>query len=237
MTTGTFDTAFTLGEQRRNSLLSKLLSPAPDFSLSLRNSPEREEVERFIHDSFEDSFAANLQAYSPAILTMRCFDHISGTAGLRPAGQFPLFLEQYLNQDIESLLSSIMGKQIARGDIVEVGNLVSKQRGASHLLFLLFTAMLHQAGYRWIVFTATQGLRNTLKRLGFEFTYLAEARPESLDETVLQDWGSYYSTKPQVVAGDLSEAMNIIQSRPLFRRVARLYRHKINYLAREFKAA
>ncbi len=237
MTTGTLDSVFTLGEQRRNSLLSKLLSPAPDFSLSLRNSSQRAEVESFIHDSFEDSFAANLKAYYPAIMTMRCFDQVTGTAGLRPAGEQALFLEQYLDQSIEALLSATLDREIKRQDIVEVGNLVSKQRGASHLLFLLFTTMLHQAGKRWIVFTATQGLRNTLNRLGFEFSYLADANPACLDEATLQDWGSYYSTRPQVLVGDLNKAMNIIQTRPLFRRVARLYRHKINYLAREFKAA
>lgn len=222
---------------RGHSLISRLLSPGPDFSLCLQNDEQRSAAEQFIHERFEASFGASLNEYFPALMTMRCFDNLSGAAGIRPAASTPLFLENYLDQPVEDLLSARMGTDIMRSDLVEIGNLVSSQRGASHILFLIFTSMLYQAGYRWIVFTATKALRNNLCKLGFEFTYLSDADPAVLDEESQLNWGDYYSTQPQVLAGNLADAVEIIQSRPLFRRVYRLYRHKINYLTREFQAA
>lgn len=216
--------------------MNKLLSPLPEYRLCLPDSPDRGEVEAFTRKRFQDTYAATIKEFYPVILAMRCFDNLSGTSGMRIAGQEALFLEHYLDRPVEHLLSEKLQTTVKRQSIAEIGNLVSTQRGASHLLFLLFTSLLHQAGQEWICFTATQALRNNLSKLGFEFIYLGEAEPDKLDAQSIKDWGSYYANKPQVLAGKLQDAMAVIQSRPLFRRVYRLYRHRINYLAREFQA-
>jgi len=216
--------------------MNKLLSPLPEYDLCLPDSPDRQEVEAFTQKRFEDTYGATIREFYPVILTMRCFDNLSGTSGMRVASQQALFLEHYLDKPVESLLSEKLNTLVQRQSIVEIGNLVSTQRGASHLLFLLFTSLLHQAGHEWICFTATQALRNNLSKLGFEFTFLGDAEPNKLDAKSVEDWGSYYANKPQVLVGNLKGAMAVIQSRPLFRRVYRLYRHRINYLAREFRA-
>lgn len=224
-------------QTRRKSLFSKLLSPAPEFSLSQCADADRSVTEQFIKQQFQKSYAADIHEFFPELLCMRCFDNLSGTAGMRSAKNTTLFLEQYLDQSIESELSQKFKNQIDRSGIVEIGNLVSSQRGASHLLFLVFTSLLHQAGYQWIVFTATKALYNNLTKLGFEITYLCEADPLKLGDKALNSWGKYYETQPRVFAGNLDDAMHIIRSRPLYRRILKLYSKQINYLAKEFKAA
>jgi hypothetical protein len=223
--------------KRRNTLFSRLLSPAPEFDLSCIGEDNRPEVEVFVKQKFKQSYSANINEFFPDLLCMRCFGKLTGTAGMRVANNSKLFLEQYLDQAIETELSALNNKTVSRDSIVEIGNLASSQRGASHLLFLLFTSILHRAGYRWIVFTATKSLQNNLNKLGFELSYLCNADPSKLDNDSVEDWGKYYDTEPQVVAGDLDNAMNIIQTRPLYRRILRLYNHQINYMTKEFKAA
>ncbi|MAM69535.1 MAG: hypothetical protein CMP91_00135 [Gammaproteobacteria bacterium] len=220
-------------KNRRNSIITRLLSPAPDFAFCHRAAERRLQAEAFISEQFRLRHAAEINEFFPHILGMLCFEKLSATAGLRPANHHELFLEQYLDQSIEQLLSSQQDNCILRSEIAEIGNLACSQRGASHLLFLIFSSVLHQAGYRWIVFTATRELRNSLNRLGFDFSYLAEASVEVLDKASQKKWGRYYTTQPQVIAGSLEDAMDIIRTRPLFRRIHRIYRHKINYLSKE----
>jgi hypothetical protein len=237
MTTYAIEAAGNTVSLRRNSLFSKLLSPAPEFSLSGKQDESRAEVENFIKQKFQHLYAADIHEFFPNLLCMKCLGMLSGTAGMRTAKSSELFLEQYLEQSIEEKISEVIQKDIYRNDIVEIGNLVSSQRGASHLLFLLFTSLLHRAGYKWIVFTATKALYNNLTKLDFELIHLAEADPLKLDKDSQDNWGKYYDTQPQVFAGNLEDAMHIIQTRPLYRRILRLYNKKITYLAKEFKAA
>ena len=236
--TGTILTAYPdKVAQRSISLFDKLLSPAPEFDLSFTDDHNRDDIEDFIREKFREAYAARIDEFFPSILCMQCFGRLSATAGMRVARQAPLFLEQYLDHTIEHELSQRTGDTVPRSSIVEIGNLVASQRGASHILFLLFTSVLHHAGYQWITFTGTRALQNNLGKLGFELTYLCEADPSKLEGNAQETWGKYYDTRPQVLAGNLDNAMQIIQSRPLFRRVLRLYRSRISELVHEFKEA
>lgn len=217
----------------RDSLLRRFLTPTPQFDLAGADSPERQELETFVAGRYQTAYQAEVSQFLPWLLSMRCLGTISGVAGMRPAGQQALFLEQYLDVPLEQLLAEVSGSEVSRSAIVEIGNLVASQRGASHLLFLLFTTILHRAGYEWITFTATRSLRNSLAKLGFPLLVLQVADARRLDPQDRKVWGTYYATDPQVVAGRLSDAMQIIQSRTLLRRVLRMYRHKISYLAEE----
>jgi hypothetical protein len=214
-----------------DSLLSRLLNPAPRVELVDQRHPQRDRVEGHVTERYQAAFGATVDQFSPFLLTLECLGNISGVAGMRPAQQTPLFLEQYLNAPIEAAISELAGTTIARDAIVEVGNLVAARRGSSHLLFLLFTSALYQAGYEWITFTATRALRNNLENVGFPLHAIAAVDSSMLDAATLQKWGSYYDTAPLVMAGKLEAAMQLIQSRPLLRRVLRHYRPRINELA------
>lgn len=114
--------------QRRISLFNKILSPAPEFELSHRSDENRFEVEHFISQKFQQSYAADIHEFFPELLCMRCFGNISGTAGMRVAKNNPLFLEQYLDQSIEAELTKRAGKTVERSSVVEIGNLASSQK-------------------------------------------------------------------------------------------------------------
>lgn len=215
---------------RRDSLLRRMLTPKPAFTLSRPADAVRTGLEAFVQDRFRSAWGARVTHFLPFLLGMHCLGICTGVAGIRPAAEGPLFLERYLDTKVEVALGALTGKDIARGELAEVGNLVASQRGASHLLFLVFTAALHRAGYRWIVFTATRALRNNLDKLGYPLLTLAPASADRLDPAERAEWGTYYDSEPLVMAGSLDEAMQLINERPLLRRVMRLYRGTLDEL-------
>lgn len=217
--------------EQRDSLLRRTLSPAPRFDLLDGADPQRAEAEAWVSDRYAASYQAQLTQFLPWLLTMRCLGGISGVAGLQPAGARPLFLERYLPAPAERVLGQQLGQAVARAGLVEIGNLAADQRGASHLLFVLFSAVLQRAGYQWIVFTATRALRNNLAKLGFPLLTLGAADIGQVAPAERAAWGRYYDTDPVVVAGSLEDAARIMQDRPLMRRILRLYRYEINFLA------
>ncbi|MES2627228.1 MAG: thermostable hemolysin [Pseudomonadota bacterium] len=212
----------------RDALLLKLLNPAPQFQLLGPAAVGRDEIENYIKERYLASYQARVTNFCPLLISMQCLGEHSGAAGLRPAGNARLYLEQYLDVPVEQAMSAVLGTEIKRPAIVEVCNLVAQRKGASHLLFLLFTTVLYQAGYEWIVFTATKALRNNLEKVGFPVHVIAEASPANLTPAAMRDWGDYYKTEPVVVAGRLEDAMKIILGRTLLRKVMRLYRADID---------
>lgn len=220
---------------RRDSLLRRTLTPGPRFELLAAGDPLRAEAEGYAAERYQASYDAELQHFLPLLLTMRCLGALSGVAGMGPAQAEPMFLERYLDTPIEQVLAARSDSPVARADLVEIGNLAADQRGASHLLFVLFSAVLHRAGYRWLTFTATRALRNNLHKLGFPLLTLGAAGLDQIAAEERASWGSYYDTDPLVVAGSLDEAVRLIQERPLLRRVLRLYRYEINFLAESLK--
>jgi len=208
-----------------------MLTPKPFFMLIGTADPGRADVEAYIADKFHTAWQARVTSFLPFLLSMQCLGVSTAVAGIRPAARESLFLEHYLDTGVEDALTSLTGREVPRRHIAEIGNLVTSQRGASHLLFLVFTAALHQDGYRWIVFTATHALRNNLQKLGFPLLTLAPASAERLDSDVRVEWGSYYDSEPLVMGGNLDDAMRLIAERPALRRILRLYRATIREVA------
>jgi hypothetical protein len=215
----------------RAALLERVLNPLPSFTLNTSGSEPAQAVCDYVRERYLHAYNAEITHFLPWLLSMECLGHQSGVAGLQPAQASPLFLEQYLALPVELLLAAKTGELVPRNRIVEVGNLVAGRKGASHLLFLMFTATLQAAGYEWIVFTATRGLRNNLNKLGFPLVELQAVDVAGLAPKVREAWGSYYSTEPKVMAGRLQDAAALINSRALYRRIARAYRPSIQALA------
>lgn len=221
----------------RDLMLWRVLASAAVPVLSRAGEPGRAEAESFVTDKFRTAWQARVETFMPWLISLQCLGHCSAVAGIRPAASEKLFLEEYLDAPVEQVLGRVVGRSIPRRDIVEIGNLAASQRGSSHLLFLIFTATLHAAGYRWIVFTATQALRNNLEKLGFPLQLLAKADPALLDPTQQAEWGSYYASDPQVMVGSLDEAMRLASERPVPRRVLRHYREQVASLSLRLQEA
>lgn len=213
------------------TLVQRFLNPLPEFQLLSARDDGRAAVQQFVRERYNAAYGAEVTHFLPWLLTMQCLGNLSGAAGLQPAGTTPLFLEQYLDMPVEQALAARLGAPVERHSLVEVGNLVAARKGASHLLFLLFTAVLHAAGYQWIVFTATHALRNNLEKLGLSLVQLKQVDASTLPPAVRAEWGSYYATEPVVMACNLQEVANLVNSKALYRRIARVYRDSIRTLA------
>jgi hypothetical protein len=211
--------------------LARLLRPAPAFLAHLPGGPERARVESYIAAQFQEAHGATIHDFMPVLLTMGCHGKITAANGIRAAATQPLFLEQYLVQPIEGALSGLAGRPVQRSNIAEIGNLVATQGGSSYLLFMVLTAVLEQAGFDWVVFTATPQVQKVLAYLGLSIHELCEADPTRLTESSAAEWGRYYSNRPTVVAGKVADAMDVLRQRKLYASVLSLFRGPIGDLA------
>lgn len=217
--------------------LARLLNPAPLFSAHTPDAPLRAGVERYIADRFEAAHGAHVHDFMPVLLTMGCAGHTSAAAGIRAAAGHGtaaghgLFLEQYLPGPVETAITTVAGAPVQRNRIVEIGNLVATQGGSSYLLFLVLTAILGQADFEWVVFTATPQVRKALDALGLRVEVLCAADPSRLTQGSAADWGRYYSSAPVVVAGQVADALSVLHRRSLYAGVLSLYRGAIAELA------
>lgn len=214
--------------------LQEWLTPSPKFNLVSAKSTNRVEVEKYIEQQFETAYGSQLSEFLPIFLTLSCAGKFSASTGISLGSESGcFFLEQYLNKPIECELKHSSNEEIHRKQLVEIGNLVATSRGASRLMLIILASVLSQAGYEWMVFTATKPLLHSLHKLGFETHVIAVAEPARLDKNSITNWGSYYENKPQVVAGRLSNAQKIVADRNLFNLVQGFYKPKIDSLASE----
>jgi hypothetical protein len=162
---------------------------------------QRAAIERFIAERFRKVYGARVSHFCAHLLGL-C--DAAGTwhaaAGYTPAASGALFLEQYLDRPVEDALSQAVGTPVARGHIVEVGNLAAVPPGFARSFVPALGRFLVQRDYRWAVFTATREVRAILRRLCFKAYALAPATPTRLPDHGAA-WGSYYTHKPSVMAG------------------------------------
>lgn len=189
------------------------LSFGPDLnrplslSLAHKDDPARAEVECFIQDRFAAVHHAEVQHFMPDLLALHDRQGLlSATVGARNAASGPLFIEQYLQRPVESVVSQVAGQSIHRGEIVEVGNLSARNAGSARLIIVAMTWLLARRGLHWVVFTGASTLINSFQRLGLEPLLLCDADPAMLDEDQ-HNWGSYYAQNPHVFTGDIRNGL------------------------------
>lgn len=174
------------------------------------DSPLRGDVEAFIRKVFVRHYGARVSSFAPNLMMLQQQGgRIVAATGWRSAQSAPLFLENYLDDPIEQLLSQLASQPVAREHIVEVGNLAAEMPGGSPQVIMALASHLNQLGYDWVVFTATCELIRIFTRLGLPLLALAKADPSRLGEAA-SDWGRYYETEPIVVAGRIGVAMDRI---------------------------
>ncbi len=172
-------------------------------------APRRAEAEEFIRRVFLRRHGAFVRSFAPNLLLLEDGERVFAAAGWRGAGEEPLFLERYLDAPIERVMARLAGLRLPRERLVEVGHLASDRAGGSVRVILSLARHLGRTGYEWVVFTATGELVRIFTRLGLPLLALAEADPVRLGEQA-RDWGSYYDTRPVVVAGRIRIALDRI---------------------------
>ncbi|HEY0682216.1 MAG TPA: thermostable hemolysin [Steroidobacter sp.] len=179
------------------------------LSLYQADDPRREELERFIRDVFASRHGAHVCSFMPTLLGLRNeTGAVCSAAGFRSAAGQALFLERYLDVPIEQAVASSSGQQIGRSQIVEVGNLAGVNCRSAMRLVLDLPRILLDRGHRWIVFTATDTVRELLTSYHAPLLDLAVATAVRAQNTG-DDWGRYYDRHPRVMAGYLPDGLSL----------------------------
>ena len=169
-------------------------------------SAGRHEVEAFIQDIFAKAYDAHVTNFLPRLLVLRNHQNqILAALGMQHATAADLFLEQYLDEPVNKLLSRLYGKNVSREDIVEIGNLASIHRGGLKHLIVAMPASLNALGSKWVVFTAVPAVQKAFAAIGLTLIPLAKAEQNRLGGESEQ-WGRYYETGPIVVATRVEDA-------------------------------
>ncbi|MFW5426247.1 MAG: thermostable hemolysin [Methylophagaceae bacterium] len=225
--TGTLDAS----ERKKRLLVSHM-----PIRFDAEPSVEKTEINNHIKKCFAETYAAKVETFEPYILSTYNDSGITATIGFQPAAsKKPLFLERYLTKTIEDTLAGILNQEVERHDIVEVGNLSSIHKGsASRVLFILSVAVLHQAGFKWVTFTATKQVQRLLGKLNLVTQPICEADPLKLADDG-KSWGSYYADKPTVVVGNLTNAIAQLRSHDVIGSILNNYQDAIKDIAKKIK--
>lgn len=192
----------------------------PNCQLLGPQAPQRAEAEALVARAFLAAHNARIHHFLPLLAGLQCKGQFQAVAGLADANQHSLFVETYLDAPIEAVVEKHLGINCQRHQIIEIGNLASTWKGSSLLLFVYLGELLYRLGYRWSVFTATPQVAKLLARLNFKPQAIADADPKRLPDKGAQ-WGDYYNTQPQVLLGDLTQAVETARNNRAYRAARR----------------
>lgn len=180
-----------------------------DLVLYQADDPRREELEGFVRDVFAARHGARVCSFLPTLLAMRNeAGTVCSVAGYRCADAHKLFLERYLDEPVERAIASVSNKEVSRSQIVEVGNLAGVNCRSAMRLVLGLPGILLDRGHHWMVFTATDKLRDLLASYHAPLLDLAPATAARAQNTG-DDWGRYYESHPRVMAGYLADGVSL----------------------------
>lgn len=172
---------------------------------------QRTEIEAFIHARFAHAYGADVRHYLPHLRAVRdAAGQIRAAFGMRAAATTPLFLENYLDAPIETVLAARAQQPVARTQLLEIGNLACVGAGGARALIVMLAAELAAQDYTWVVCTIAPVLYNAFRRLGLELLDLGPAEPDCLDACERARWGSYYAQRPHVMAGRIADAADLL---------------------------
>lgn len=175
------------------------------------DAEDREELEHFVYNSFRLAYGAHVHHFMPKLMSLRSAKgELLAVCGLRGAETEKLFLEAYLDDPVDGVLSAKTGGKVERKDIVEVGNLAGFRPGMGRHLIAVLAAYLHEIGVHWVVFTANPGLRNAFVKLGIALMPICHADRSRLPAACQAGWGSYYGKNPHVMVGNVPESYPIL---------------------------
>lgn len=179
----------------------------------------RPAFEAFIQQRFRKAHGADIRHFMPQLFGMsKAHGELCAVAGVRLAHDEPLFLERYLDEPIDPLISAAAGYPVGRASIVEVGNLAACDTGSARLSIIAITWLLAMGGLEWVAFTGNIGLVNSFHRLGLKPVTLCAADPARLGDD-RYSWGSYYESKPWVHVGNIRAGFIHLRNSGLFTRL------------------
>lgn len=163
----------------------------------------RPELERHVADVYRVAYGASLRHFHRALMAvLDDAGELMGVIGATVAERGTrLFVEQYLDEPVERVVSRVAGDVCPRESVAEVGNLASGRPGTGIILISTMARALMALGCRHAVFAATSALRNRFERMGVTSFDAGPADGRRLG-AALAEWGTYYETQPRVLVMD-----------------------------------
>jgi hypothetical protein len=190
---------------KRTQWLPNLKPSAETINIVGHDEIKKASIANYISAIYQDYYNASIDVNYPHLISLTdTEDNILAAVGIRYASDEPLFLEQYLDKNIEQTINT------PRSHIVEIGNLASNENGASLYLFIALSAFLSYQGYSKAVLTGTSSLQKRFTMLGLNPKILASANPSLLNKKE-ENWGSYYESDPHVLVGSIHESYQKLQ--------------------------
>ncbi len=186
------------------------LAISDTFYTILADEPGYDAACNFTSSTYRSKLDCKLSSFYPRLNVLEGTDGIESVCGLREAGKETLFLEQYLDRPVETLIGDAFN-EVSRTEIVEIGGFASVSRIAALHLMGLTAVALREEGYRYVVCTANRSIRCCLHKLGIRFEELAVASSNDLSGVGKDEWGRYYETAPLVLAGSITEGAQVIE--------------------------
>ncbi len=144
----------------------------------------------------------------PRYLTMGAPDVPLAAIGMRSAADGPLFLERYLIEPVETVLTRTLGRPVPRCRVVELGDHASARAAATIGLWREAAAALDgQLDVAVAVLTAP--LRAMFARLSLPIVTIAPAHAAALGPAA-ERWGRYYDADPMVCAGEIAACRRVL---------------------------
>lgn len=194
-------------------------TPPMSLARALPDEPQRAVFEAYIQQRFRKAHGADIRHFMPELFGMSNADgELCAVAGVRRADDEPLFLERYLDESIDPLISAAADRPVDRAGIVEVGNLAASDTGSARLSIIAITYLLAMGGLEWVAFTGNIGLVNSFHRLGLKPVTLCAADPARLGDDS-NNWGSYYESKPWVHVGNIRAGFIHLRNIGMFNRL------------------
>ena len=194
-------------------------TPQMSLARALPDEPLRPVFEAFIQQRFRKAHGADIRHFMPELFGMNnASGELCAVAGVRLASREPLFLERYLDEPVDPLISAAADCAVDRGGIVEVGNLAATDTGSARMSIIAITYLLAMGGLEWVAFTGNIGLVNSFHRLGLKPVTLCAADPARLGDD-RHSWGSYYESKPWVHVGNIRAGFIHLRNIGMFNRL------------------
>ncbi|WP_422061487.1 thermostable hemolysin [Sphingopyxis sp.] len=165
---------------------------------------------QMIGHRYRETFGANLSPNFAAYISCRTDQESTAALGYARAGIDPLFLEAYLDQPVETLVSAAYSRPVARTQIIEIGNFAAVSPQAMILLWGAAANDLSALG-EIAVATLTRPLRHMFRRIGVPIVEIAEARADRLGPAAA-DWGGYFDQDPRICTGVISDGQQAINA-------------------------
>lgn len=173
---------------------------------------DRAQIKDFISRQFAFHFGAEATIEPPVLIgAWNAQRELVGALGLRTSAH-GFFSQKYLPQPLLKAMQSALVRDIEATEVVEVVHLAVASPVIITPMLEALADHLSDAGFRYLVCTATRCLQRFFRKRGWSITTLAKAEPTALGADAAA-WGAYYAQEPAVIIGDIAEARTLAHAR------------------------